>query len=107
VTPGLTLGTIFLRRRYFAIVRKRRHGVACDGSKGGNSLDAVTPGETLGALYSSGVGTNKTKQRTAHATHRPRNAPPTALPPALVGVVALMGHVFFLSPDLFSALSQE
>ena len=45
-------------------VRKRRAGpgVASDGSKGGNSLDAVTPGLTLGTLYSSGVGINKTKQ---------------------------------------------
>ena len=25
-------------------------------------MDAVTPGLTLGTLYSSGVGTNKTKQ---------------------------------------------
>ena len=37
-------------------------GVASDGSKGGNSLDAVTPGLTLGTLYSSGVGINTTKQ---------------------------------------------
>ena len=37
-------------------------GVASDGSKGENSLDAVTPGLTLGTLYSSGVGINKTKQ---------------------------------------------
>jgi len=35
---------------------------ASDGSKGGNSLDAMTPGLTLGTLYSSGVGINKTKQ---------------------------------------------
>ena len=40
----------------------RRARVASDGSKGGNNLDAVTPGAALGTLYSSGVGTNKTKQ---------------------------------------------
>jgi len=33
--------------------------------KGEHSLDAVTPGLTLGTLYSSGVGTDKTKQHTA------------------------------------------
>ena len=33
-------------------------------TRGGNSLRAVTPGETLGTLYISGVGTNKTKQHT-------------------------------------------
>jgi hypothetical protein len=38
--------------------------VPTHGSKGGNSLDTVTPGLTLGTLYSSGVGTNKTKQHT-------------------------------------------
>jgi len=36
-------------------------GVTGDGV-GGNSLGAVTPEETLGTLYSFGVGTNKTKQ---------------------------------------------
>ena len=29
---------------------------------GGNSLGAVTPGETFGTLYTFGVGTNTTKQ---------------------------------------------
>ena len=29
-------------------------------------MGAVTPGETLGTLYTSGVGTNKTKQHTRH-----------------------------------------
>ena len=43
-------------------VCKEEEGVASDGSKGGKSLDAVTPGLTLGTLYSSGVGINKTKQ---------------------------------------------
>ena len=41
-------------------------GVASDGSKGENSLDAVTPGATLGTLYSSGVDSNKTKQHNTH-----------------------------------------
>ena len=31
---------------------------------GGNSLGAVTPGETFGTLYTFGVGTNKIKQTT-------------------------------------------
>ena len=51
--------------------RKRRPGVASDGSKGGTlkRLDAVTPGLTLGTLYSSRVGINKTKQHSdCHAT---------------------------------------
>ena len=34
-----------------------------------HSLDAVTPGETLGTLYASGVGTNNTKQH-GHAIER-------------------------------------
>ena len=37
-------------------------GVASDGSR--RRLGAVTPGETLGTLYNSHVGTNKTKQYT-------------------------------------------
>jgi len=63
--------------KHFFFLKKRlgsfghtlqRPGVASDGSKGGNSLDAVTPGLTLGTLYSSGVGINKTKQ------HQPKAA---------------------------------
>ena len=37
-------------------------GAASDGSKGEHGLDAVTPGAALATLYSSGVGTNQTKQ---------------------------------------------
>ena len=46
---------------------------------GGNGLGAVTPGETLGTLYTSGVGTNKTKQ---HGGLVPDSLlpPPGALP---------------------------
>ena len=45
-------------------VRKSGPGVACDRRTevGENSLGAVTPGETLGTLYTFGVGSNKTKQ---------------------------------------------
>jgi len=48
------------KTRYIFLVRGKncpwaQYGVASDGSKGGNSLDAVTPGLTLGTLYSSGV----------------------------------------------------
>jgi len=32
---------------------------------GVNSLSAVTPGETIGTLYTFGVGSNKTKQHLA------------------------------------------
>jgi len=47
--------------------------VASDGSKGGNSLDAVTPGFTLGTLYSSGVGINKSRESLrAPSEHSPR-----------------------------------
>jgi hypothetical protein len=41
--------------------------VASVGSRE-HSLGEVTPGETLGTLYTSGVGTNKTKQHTQRAT---------------------------------------
>jgi len=74
VTPGAALGTLYssggrtnktkqhTRVFWSGLQGRGRPGVASDGSKGGNSLDAVTPGLTLGTLYSSGVGTNKTKQ---------------------------------------------
>jgi len=45
-------------------------------------LDAVTPGLTLGTLYSSGVGINKTKQHTHAAAERtPLTRPGSALAP--------------------------
>ena len=52
------------RSRYINASCHPRYVTTSDGSKGGNSLDAVTPGLTLGTLYSSGVGINKTKQHT-------------------------------------------
>ena len=64
-------------RHAFVETFERGHGgpgsVASDGSKleGGNSLDAVTPGLTLGTLYSSGVGINKTKQHTSKSRNPP------------------------------------
>jgi hypothetical protein len=51
-----------LRAVTFGLSSSARPGVASNGSKGENSLDAVTPGLTLGTLYCSGVDTNKTKQ---------------------------------------------
>ena len=52
---------------------------------GGNSLGAVTPGETLGTLYTSGVGTNKTKQHTNSSSMKPN---PIQLTPAELTEIA-------------------
>ena len=59
-----------LPARSLAVMSFLLHLPLSSSLKGGNSLDAVTPGLTLGTLYSSGVGINKTKQHACHIRHQ-------------------------------------
>ena len=59
------------------VVCKEEEGPAYPVTEvGENSLGAVTPGETLGTLYTFGVGSNKTKQHRFRGAVPPRRQAP-------------------------------